>query len=131
MAALAAYAGVIFQHGSLHIRGWFGRGGPLRSIPAWTRPLVGAVATWLLGIGVYSATGSMGVFGLGYIDLSAGLVGELAWQTAIFLLAAKLVATAICVGVGGAGGVFSPSLVFGGNYGTLTHRRRSCCASSA
>ena len=119
VAALAAYAGVIFQHGSLHIRGWFGRGGPLRSIPAWTRPLVGAVATWLLGIGVYSATGSMGVFGLGYIDLSAGLVGELAWQTAIFLLAAKLVATAICVGVGGAGGVFSPSLVFGGMCGVI------------
>ena len=119
IAALAACAGVIFQYGSLKVRGWFGKSGPLNSVPAWTRPLAGALATWLLGIGVYCATGSTGVFGLGYIDLSAGLVGRLAWQTALFLLAAKLVATIACVGTGGAGGVFSPSLVFGGMCGVL------------
>jgi CIC family chloride channel protein len=119
VAAAAALAGVLFQYGALRVRSTFGAGGMLRPIPPWLRPMLGALATWVLGVFVYAVTGSVGVFGLGYGDLSAALVGKLALPTALFLLAAKLVATIVCVGAGGAGGVFSPSLVFGGMCGAI------------
>jgi CIC family chloride channel protein len=62
-------------------------------------------------------TGHLGVFGLGYDDLSAGLNHELTWKIAGLLLAAKLVATVACYGLGGCGGIFSPMLFLGGMCG--------------
>ncbi len=63
------------------------------------------------------ATGHLGVFGLGYDDLSAGLNHELTWKIAGLLLATKLVATVACYGLGGCGGIFSPMLFLGGMCG--------------
>ena len=113
-AGLAALAGVLFQRGSLKLRAlsrtWS------RIPPIW-RPLLGGWVTWILGMAVYARTWHLGVFGLGYDDLSLALTQGLFWKLALALLVTKLIATIACYGLGGSGGVFSPSLFFGGMCG--------------
>jgi CIC family chloride channel protein len=41
------------------------------------------------------------------------------WHVAALLLVAKLAATAICYGLGGCGGIFAPTLFFGGMVGAM------------
>ena len=77
------------------------------------RPLVGGLVTWALGMAVFQRTWHLGVFGLGYDDLSLALEKGIVWKLAFALLVAKLAATIACYGLGGSGGVFSPSLFFG------------------
>ncbi|MBE2212881.1 MAG: chloride channel protein [Opitutaceae bacterium] len=114
VAALAALVGVLFQRWALGVRGWNRRP---RRLPAWVRVTLGGVAVWAIGNAVFLTTGHLGVFSLGYADLSAALNGELLWQMAALLLAAKLVATVVCYGLGGCGGIFAPTLFFGGMTG--------------
>jgi CIC family chloride channel protein len=73
--------------------------------------------TWALGSAVFLWTGYLGVFGLGYDDLSAGLALRLGWKIAAILLGTKLLATVLCYGLGGCGGIFSPLLFLGGMCG--------------
>lgn len=113
-AALAALAGVAFQRGALTLRA---RARTWRWLPPMWRPLLAGWVTWALGMAIYSRTWHLGVFGLGYDDLSLALTQGLLWKLAIALLAAKLVATIACYGLGGSGGIFSPSLFFGGMCG--------------
>lgn len=113
-AALATLAGVAFQRGSLALRGW---SRSWRRVPAMCRPLLAGWVTWALGMALYAQTGHLGVFSLGYDDLSVALTNGLLWKLATALLVAKLVATIACYGLGGCGGVFSPSLFFGGMCG--------------
>jgi CIC family chloride channel protein len=65
----------------------------------------------------YARTGKLGVFALGYDDLSDALRVGLVWKVAALLLVAKLIATILCYGLGGSGGIFSPHLFFGGMCG--------------
>jgi CIC family chloride channel protein len=116
VAALATLVGVYFQRFSLGLR--------LRSrkaqwLPQWCIPVVGGLITWILGVSVFWRTGRMGVFSLGYGDLSDALAGHVAWKIAAVLLAAKFVATICCYGLGGCGGIFSPCLFFGGMVGVV------------
>lgn len=116
-AALGALAGVVFQRGALALRrrarGW-------EAVPAWLRPAVGGVVTWAAGCAVYLAVGRMGVFGLGYGDLSDALLHGLGWKIAGLLALAKLVATIASYGTGGCGGIFSPTLFIGAMCGFFT-----------
>jgi CIC family chloride channel protein len=116
VAIAGTLVGVAFQKASLGLRSrqkkWFG-------IPAWSRPAIGGLVCWALGVFVFLQTGKLGVFGLGYDDLSDALAGKLIWQTAIILLAAKFVATVACYGMGGCGGIFSPTLFFGAMTGLV------------
>lgn len=114
VAACATLAGLLFQRGSLNLRGW---SHAQRRLPAWALPSVGALLTWAIGMLVWKQTGRLGVFGLGYNDLSDALSGRLAWELAALLLVAKLLATILCYGLGGCGGIFSPTLFFGGMAG--------------
>ncbi|HWD17848.1 MAG TPA: chloride channel protein [Verrucomicrobiae bacterium] len=114
VAAAAALAGVIFQKVTLDLRQ---RRKGFERVPPWLRPVIGAVVTWAVGSAVFLNTGHLGVFGLGYVDLSAGLNQDLGWQLAGLLLVTKLVATCACYGFGGCGGVFSPMLFLGGMCG--------------
>ncbi len=57
------------------------------------------------------------MFSLGYDDLSAGLSHHLSWHIAGLLLGTKLLATVLCYGLGGCGGIFSPTLFLGGMCG--------------
>lgn len=82
------------------------------------RPLFGFV---LAG----TATGLLGqwapeILGLSYDALNRIFQNELGLQTLVLLLFAKLVATAISIGVRLPGGLIGPSLIMGGTVGALT-----------
>jgi len=116
VAALASLVGVYFQRFSLALRQWSRN---LVRCPPWLLPVIGGLITWGLGVAVFCGTGKMGVFGLGYDDLSDALKGgtEWTWNIAALLLLAKFTATYCSYGLGGCGGIFSPCLFFGGMVG--------------
>jgi len=116
VAAAAALTGVAFQKTTLALRNQR-QHRALVGLPLWLRPALGGLVTWALGVTVFVWTGHLGVFSLGYDDLSAGLANQLSWQMAGVLLASKLLATIACYGFGGCGGIFSPTLFFGGMCG--------------
>jgi CIC family chloride channel protein len=114
VAAAAALIGVLFHKWTLGLRAARKH---FQYMPRWLRPTLGGVITWALGCTVFLYTGHLGVFSLGYDDLSAGLSHHLTWQIAALLLGVKLIATVACYGLGGCGGIFSPTLFFGGMCG--------------
>ena len=116
VAGVAALVGVVFQKWTMLLRL---RRKQLKYLPAWARPTLGGVLTWALGAAVFLTTGHLGVFSLGYGDLSSGLALQLGWKIAALLLGAKLLATVLCYGLGGCGGIFSPTLFFGGMCGIV------------
>lgn len=89
----------------------------LQAPPPWARPAIGGFATGALAVAVLLGLGARGVTGDGYTTLSSALSGELALEVMVVLGAAKLLATALCYGTGGAGGVFAPVLFIGGMIG--------------
>ncbi|HTV76575.1 MAG TPA: chloride channel protein, partial [Candidatus Baltobacteraceae bacterium] len=116
VAAISSLAGVYFQRYSLGLRRKVKQN---EKIPAWLAPVAGALITWILGVAIFCRTGRLGVFSLGYDDLSSALAGDIGWQLAAILLLAKFVATFSCYGFGGCGGIFSPALFFGGMIGII------------
>ncbi len=116
VALAGTLVGVAFQQASLGLRA---RQKRVITVPQWLRPAVGGLICWGLGVAVFLHTGKLGVFALGYDDLSEALTGKLLWQTAAILLAAKFIATVACYGTGGCGGIFSPTLFFGAMTGML------------
>lgn len=116
VAAAAALVGLYFQKSTLALRA---RRKGFENVPLWIRPAMGGFITWVIGCGVFFLTGSMGVFSLGYQDLSQALTEHFDWALAGVLLASKLVATIACYGFGGCGGIFSPTLFFGGMSGIV------------
>jgi len=116
VAALAAVVGVCFQKASLGLRSRMKANSP---VPGWLGPLLGGLITWVLGVAVFWREGHLGVFSLGYADLSSALAGDIGWQLAGVLLITKFIATSACYGFGGCGGIFSPTLFFGGMIGAL------------
>lgn len=114
VATAAAVVGIAFQKLTINLRA-ASRG--FKHLPPWTHPALGALITWLIGSAVFLTTGHLGVFALGYDDLSAGLNAELGWEIAGILLVTKLIATFTCYGLGGCGGIFSPMLFLGGMCG--------------
>ena len=115
-AALAALAGAFFQRGTLNLRA-AARKRPI--IPPWLHPLAAGLLTWAIGISIFAWSGRLGVFALGYDDLSDALVHGMAWKLAAALLVGKLIATIACYGLGGCGGIFSPNLFFGAMCGAV------------
>jgi CIC family chloride channel protein len=117
VAGLASLVGVYFQRFSLGLRHWTKN---RTWCPAWLWPVVGGLITWGLGVAVFCAPGKhLGVFSLGYDDLSQALSGGIGWKIAALLLLAKFVATICSYGFGGCGGIFSPCLFFGGMVGVF------------
>ncbi len=116
VAALASLIGVYFQRASLGLRAATKKN---QRIPGWLLPVLGALLTWVLGGCVFWFTGRLGVFSLGYDDLSSALAGDIGWQLAAVLLVTKFVATFSCYGFGGCGGIFSPTLFLGGMIGVV------------
>ncbi len=108
--------GVYFQKWILRLRSWRISKKPL---PSWSMPAVGGLVTWCLGVTVFIWSGHLGVFGLGYEDLSSGLNHQIGWHVALILLMTKLVATIFCYSLGGCGGVFTPTLFLGGMFGIV------------
>lgn len=83
-------------------------------IPAWLRPAVAGLGVGLLAQWVPE------VLGLGQDVLAQTIAGYDRGMLAMALiLGAKIVATALCIGFGFAGGVFSPALLIGVLTGAL------------
>ena len=79
--------------------------------PEWLRPAVGGL---VLG-GLLLALPEM--YGVGYPVLDSSVVGKYAIGFLLVLLAGKIVATSLTIGIGGSGGVFAPSLFIGAMLG--------------
>jgi len=114
VALVAAFLGILFQRGALSLRK---KAKGQKRMPPWLLPLCGGLVTWAIGATVFAATGKIGVFGLGYQDLSAVLRNDYIWWIAGILVIAKLLATIASYGLGGCGGIFSPLLFIGGFAG--------------
>ncbi|NNM68079.1 MAG: chloride channel protein, partial [Spirochaetales bacterium] len=75
-ALLAALVGVAFQRGALSLRmKWRQQ----KRVSRFWSPSVAALFTWVLGVTGYLLTGKLGVFSLGYEDLSQVLNGHFLW----------------------------------------------------
>ena len=114
VATVASAAGVLFQKLALGVRR---RNKAFARVPPLAKIVLGAACVWAIGSAVFLATGRLGVFFLGYEDLTAALDARLAWGVAGILFAAKILATVLCYGLGGVGGIFAPALFFGGTCG--------------
>lgn len=115
VAIFAAMMGVFFQWATLALRGFAKKS----SIPLWLRPAVGAFIGGAIALVAFAMTSKLGAFGLGEIDLQAALNNQIVWQTALWLLGAKLLATIFCYGTGGCGGIFAPLIFFGAMAGLV------------
>ncbi len=114
VALAASLAGVMFQRTCLDVRD---RLKVQTAVPPWFLPCCGGFATWIIGSACFMATGKIGVFGLGYHDLSEALSHGLIWWIAGILVVGKLFAFIASYSCGGCGGIFSPSLFIGGMCG--------------
>jgi|ETNmetMinimDraft_1059919.scaffolds.fasta_scaffold00072_19 CIC family chloride channel protein len=83
------------------------------------RPAIGVLAVGTLGAISFDLLGS----GLSAIDKA--LAGEFAFRFLLLLLVGKMLATALTLGSGGSGGIFSPALfigaLLGSAYGQIVH----------
>jgi len=75
--------------------------------PAWIRPALAGLAVGLVALRWPE------ILGVGYEVTDRALKGSLLLDTAVILTLLKLAATALCLGLGFGGGVFSPSLTLG------------------
>ncbi|MDI6849706.1 MAG: chloride channel protein [Candidatus Saccharicenans sp.] len=114
VATVASLVGIIFHKLTIGLRPRFQTS---RIIPLWARPLAGGLTTWLIGIGIFLLTGKLGVFSLGYQDLSDALNNNFPWKVAGLLVVGKLVATVVSYASGSCGGIFAPTLFMGGMSG--------------
>ncbi len=113
-ALLATASGIVFDKGTLKLRKKLLA---QQRVPRWILPFLGGMITWCLGIAVYLSTSKVGIFGLGYGDLSDALTNGIPWRQAGLLASTKVVATMVCYGFLGCGGIFSPTLFIGGMCG--------------
>lgn len=79
--------------------------------PGWLRPAVGGL---ILG-GLLLALPQM--YGVGYPVLGTAVSGGYVLGFLLVLLAGKVLATSLTIGIGGSGGVFAPSLFIGAMLG--------------
>lgn len=80
--------------------------------PEWLRPAVGGVALGLLVLALPQ------MYGVGYPVMLRALAGGYIVWFLLLLVAAKMIATSLSIGIGGSGGVFAPSLFIGACLGT-------------
>ncbi len=80
-------------------------------VPAWLRPAVAGLAVG--GIAVFTPQ----VLGVGYEATDGVLRADFVFSFLLVLIAAKFAATAISLGFGFGGGVFSPALFLGATIG--------------
>jgi chloride channel protein, CIC family len=80
-------------------------------VPGWLKPAIAG-----LGLGL-AAMYLPDILGVGYAATEAAMLLELSLMMLIGIGLAKIIATALCLGFGFGGGVFSPSLVIGAMAG--------------
>lgn len=89
------------------VDGLFDAWSPKVGLPRWARPALGGLGVGLLALEFPE------VLGVGYEVTDRALQGDLPFGLLVALLVAKFSATALSLGSGFSGGVFSPSLAVG------------------
>ncbi len=117
----AALIGHIFVGSVLGLRDWIARRVRIHSA---VKPALGGLLVGLLATGAFYVTGHFGepqntVFSIGYESLESAFEGRLAVGAMLTLLIVKFVAVVINYASKGSGGLFSPTLFFGGMLGGL------------
>ncbi|MFJ7631022.1 chloride channel protein [Streptomyces sp. NPDC097595] len=79
--------------------------------PEWLRPAVGGLVLGLVLLALPE------MYGVGYPVLQRATEGGYALGFLLLLMAGKMVATSVTIGIGGSGGVFAPSLFIGAMLG--------------
>ncbi|MEQ9444722.1 MAG: chloride channel protein [Rhodospirillaceae bacterium] len=87
------------------------KSGDSLSIPSWIRPALAGLAIGLIALQLPD------ILGVGYEQTDRALRNMYPLTTVLMLIAAKLVATTLCLGWGFGGGIFSPSLALGALVG--------------
>lgn len=109
LGVIVGLVGVVFTHVLYRIEDvcdWVWRW------PEWLRPAVGGL---LLG-GLLLVLPQM--YGVGYPVLGNAIGGHYVLWMLVVLMAGKMLATSLTIGIGGSGGVFAPSLFIGAMGGT-------------
>jgi CIC family chloride channel protein len=116
LGVLCGAGGVLFIRAMGASQRWWGK----LAAPDWLKPGFGGLAVGLIGLALYGVSGEYHVYGTGYGTVSAILTADpLVFTLSLLVVLAlvKPVATAITIGSGGGGGVFSASLFAGAAYG--------------
>jgi CIC family chloride channel protein len=108
LGLLAGLVAVAFVRCFFGVGAWAGR---LR-VPPPVLPLAGGA---LVGLMVWASGGAL--VGYGHLGIRLEVFGRMAWTTLALLAVGKIVATALTLGSGGSGGVFTPSLFIGAATG--------------
>ncbi len=80
--------------------------------PDWARPAAGGLALGALLLALPE------MYGVGYPVLDKGVYGAYTLGFVLVLMAGKMLATSLTIGIGGSGGVFAPSLFIGAMFGS-------------
>lgn len=92
-------------------------------LPEYLKASFGGILLGILAIftvrafGCQPGPGGITILGVGYESISLATEGHLFFFLLLALLALKLLATCLCLGSGGSGGVFAPSLYMGAMLG--------------
>jgi CIC family chloride channel protein len=108
MGLACAGLSIVVMQGVTMTEQWFRR----RSVPSWARPGIGGFAVAAIGL-IYPQ-----VLGSGHGGIVANLHLGYAFPYLIGLIAAKIVASAISIGSGFRGGLFSTALLIGSLFGS-------------
>ena len=113
LGGVIGVAAAAYTRGLYALEDWFDR------IPNnYLRHCFGMVLVGLLMYGLYRGFGHYFVEGVGYATIQAILTGQLNFAGLLALLfVCKLAATALSLGSGSSGGIFSPSLFMGATLG--------------
>lgn len=113
LGVVSAIVAIVFMHSIVGVRSIMERS----QIPIWLQPATGGLVVGTIAIAFPQ------VLGVGYAATDDALREDLALTMLFALLAMKLIATAVSLGCGFGGGVFSPSLflgaMLGGTFGVL------------
>ena len=83
------------------------------SVPLWIKPAIGGLAVGVIGLALPS------VLGTGHQAIQDIIDCRMGAGVLLLLVAAKIVATSLTIGSGGAGGDMAPALVIGAALGGL------------
>jgi chloride channel protein, CIC family len=124
MGVLLGFAATLFTKSIYQFEDFFEARIPKN---AYLRHSLGMLPVGVIMYGLLVFSGNYHVAGIGYATIQSVLTNSLpALHLLVILFALKLLATALTLGSGGSGGIFSPSLflgaTLGGAYGLLLHK---------